>query len=76
MTGKTSHLIGNTREEYADVRDLDDAIKELVLPPLVEEPKVLSDTVYTWKVENWRQQNKKEHGPTFQAGGFPWYDPG
>lgn len=53
----------------------DDAIKEIVLPPLVEEPKVLSDTVFTWTVENWRQQNKKEHGPTFQAGGYPWYEP-
>ncbi|CAN8095307.1 unnamed protein product [Discula destructiva] len=49
-----------------------DAIKEIVLPPLVEEPKILSDTLFTWKVENWRQQNKKEHGPIFQAGGFPW----
>lgn len=73
---ETSHWIGNTKEKHADVRGVDDAIKELVLPPLVEEPKVLSDTVYTWKVENWRQQNKKEHGPTFQAGGFPWYDTG
>lgn len=61
-------------EGYADATT-DDAIKELVLPPLVEEPKILSDTVFTWKVENWRQQNKKEHGPIFQAGGSPWYGP-
>lgn len=47
-------------------------MKELVLPPLIEEPKVLSDTVFTWKIENWRAQGKKEHGPIFQAAGFPW----
>lgn len=51
----------------------DAAIKELVLPPLIEEPKILSDTVSTWTVENWRTLSKKEHGPVFQAGGFPWY---
>lgn len=50
-------------------------MKEIVLPPLIEEPKILSDTVFTWEIDNWRQQNKKEHGPIFQAGGFPWYEP-
>lgn len=50
-------------------------MKELVLQPLIEDPKILSDTVFTWKIENWRQQNKKEHGPIFQAGGSPWYEP-
>ncbi|KAI0908993.1 cysteine proteinase [Ustulina deusta] len=49
-----------------------DAIKEIVLPPLLEEPKILEDVVNTWKVENWRSLNKKEHGPTFEAGGYPW----
>ncbi len=52
---------------------LDDAIKELVLTPLVEEPQVVEDVVDTWTVEQWRTLGKKEHGPVFQAGGFPWY---
>lgn len=47
-------------------------MKELVLPPLLEEPKILEDVVNTWKVENWRSLAKKEHGPTFEAGGYPW----
>lgn len=47
-------------------------MKEIVLIPLLEEPKVLEDVVDTWTVENWRSLNKKEHGPVFQAGGFPW----
>ncbi|KAI1864897.1 hypothetical protein JX265_004097 [Neoarthrinium moseri] len=50
-----------------------EAIKEIVLPPLLEEPRILEDAVNTWVVENWRGiQSKKEHGPIFQAGGFPW----
>ncbi|PSS00784.1 hypothetical protein BD289DRAFT_458371 [Coniella lustricola] len=61
-------------EQLPDLTRADDfdAMKEIVLPPLIEEPRTLSDTVFTWKIENWRQQNKKEHGPVFQAGGFPW----
>jgi ubiquitin carboxyl-terminal hydrolase 7 len=49
-----------------------DAMKEICLPPLIDEPKILGDYDYTWTVENWRSLNKKEHGPVFQAGGFPW----
>lgn len=52
----------------------DEAIKELVLIPLVEEPRVLEDVVNTWEITNWRSLNKKERGPIFQAGGFPWYE--
>ncbi|KAK4159020.1 ubiquitin carboxyl-terminal hydrolase [Cladorrhinum sp. PSN259] len=49
-----------------------EAMKELVLPPLVEEPRILEDVVSTWEVEGWRAMNKKERGPVFQAGGYPW----
>lgn len=51
---------------------LDDAMKEIVLPPLMDEPKILQDFHHTWTVENWRSLSKREHGPVFQAGGFPW----
>ncbi|KAI1639746.1 hypothetical protein F4809DRAFT_73853 [Biscogniauxia mediterranea] len=49
-----------------------EAMKEIVLPLLPEEPNVLEDVVNTWTVENWRTLAKKEHGPIFHAGGFPW----
>ncbi|CAG1983299.1 unnamed protein product [Fusarium graminearum] len=49
-----------------------EAMKEICLPPLIDEPKILGDYDYTWTVDNWRSLNKKEHGPVFQAGGFPW----
>ena len=48
-------------------------MKEVVVPPMLEEYKILDDVVYTWSIENWRQLQKKEHGPIFKAGGFPWY---
>ena len=51
---------------------LDDAMREILLPPLVEEPKVLEDFTFTWTVESWRSMSKKEHGPLFQVGGYPW----
>lgn len=50
----------------------DEAMKELVLPPLVEEPPIIADAVYTWHIEGWRRLSKKEHGPVFEAGGHPW----
>ncbi|CAM1508456.1 Fc.00g053040.m01.CDS01 [Cosmosporella sp. VM-42] len=49
-----------------------EAMKLLVLPPLIDEPKILGDFEHTWTVENWRSLGKREHGPVFQAGGFPW----
>jgi len=51
-----------------------EAMKEIVLPQLAEEPRILEDAVNTWTVDSWRSLSKKEHGPIFQAGGFPWYD--
>ena len=50
-------------------------MKDIVLPPLVEEPRILEDAIFTWTVEGWRSLQKKEHGPVFEAGGFPWYVP-
>lgn len=47
-------------------------MKEIVLPPLLDQPKILEDCVNTWTVENWRSLGKKEHGPVFEAGGKPW----
>jgi ubiquitin carboxyl-terminal hydrolase 7 len=47
-------------------------MKEIVLPPLLEEPRTLDDAVSTWTVEDWRSLSKKEHGPVFHAGGYPW----
>ncbi|KAK0752159.1 hypothetical protein B0T18DRAFT_404252 [Schizothecium vesticola] len=57
-----------------ELRRADDfeAMKSFVLPPLSEEPRILDDQVNTWTIEGWRTLNKKEHGPTFEAGGSPW----
>jgi len=47
-------------------------MKELALQPLAEDPPIKDTVVNTWKVENWRRVSKKEHGPIFEAGGYPW----
>ncbi len=47
-------------------------MREVVLPPLLEEPRVLDDVTNTWEVDQWRTLAKKMHGPVFQAGGYPW----
>ncbi|KAM7219944.1 ubiquitin carboxyl-terminal hydrolase [Rhypophila decipiens] len=49
-----------------------EAMKDLVLPPLADEPPILEDQVHTWTVKEWHNLSKKEHGPIFQAGGYPW----
>ncbi|KAI2777264.1 cysteine proteinase [Daldinia loculata] len=49
-----------------------EAMKEIVLPPLLDEPKIVEDVINTWTVQNWRALSKKEHGPVFEAGGHPW----
>ncbi|KAH8654046.1 ubiquitin carboxyl-terminal hydrolase [Tricladium varicosporioides] len=49
-----------------------EAMKELVLPPLQEQPEVICDGEYTWNIEGWRTMPRREHGPVFEVGGFPW----
>ncbi|KAL6910991.1 putative ubiquitin hydrolase [Trichoderma evansii] len=68
---------GGLEHEADQLQDLPlandfEAMKEIVLPPLLDEPKILEDFVHTWTVENWRGLGKREHGPIFEAGGFPW----
>ncbi|KAM3524529.1 hypothetical protein NHJ13051_004479 [Beauveria bassiana] len=67
----------NVDQESEPLQDLPlandyEAMKDIVLPPLLDQPKILEDCVNTWTVENWRSLGKKEHGPVFHAGGFPW----
>ncbi|KAK4185020.1 putative ubiquitin carboxyl-terminal hydrolase [Podospora australis] len=49
-----------------------EAMRDLILPPLQEEPPILEDKVSTWEIQGFRAMNKKERGPVFQAGGYPW----
>ncbi|OAA66976.1 ubiquitin hydrolase [Niveomyces insectorum RCEF 264] len=59
-------------ETDAPFADDFEGMKELIFSPLVEEPAILDDVVNTWTVQQWRSLHKKEHGPVFQAGGYPW----
>lgn len=49
-----------------------EAIKNEVLIPLVEQPRTLEDVHHTWEIEAYRSLPKKDHGPIFTAGGYPW----
>ena len=51
---------------------IDATMKDIILPPLLEQPPILEDQVNTWHIQNWRNLQRKEHGPVFEAGGFPW----
>jgi ubiquitin carboxyl-terminal hydrolase 7 len=42
------------------------------LPPLPEQPPVIAEAMHTWHIENWQSLPRREHGPVFEAGGFPW----
>lgn len=49
-------------------------MKNEVLIPLVEQPRTLEDVYHTWEIEAYRSLPKKDHGPIFTAGGYPWYE--
>lgn len=56
----------------AILTNIDERMKEHIFPPLVEEPEIIEDVHHTWEIEGWRQLGKKERGPIFMAGGYPW----
>jgi ubiquitin carboxyl-terminal hydrolase 7 len=47
-------------------------MKEIVLPPLAEQPQIVEDVVNTWHIQSWGALTRREHGPIFEAGGHPW----
>ncbi|ATZ51944.1 Bcubp15 [Botrytis cinerea B05.10] len=49
-----------------------EAIRELVLPPLDQQPPIIETVHHTWEIKNWQGLQKREHGPIFHAGGYPW----
>ncbi|TVY85149.1 Ubiquitin carboxyl-terminal hydrolase [Lachnellula suecica] len=48
------------------------AMQDIVLPPLAEDPPIIETAHHTWHIENWRATPRREHGPVFHVGGFPW----
>ncbi|PQE28539.1 ubiquitin carboxyl-terminal hydrolase protein [Rutstroemia sp. NJR-2017a WRK4] len=45
---------------------------DLVLPPLLEQPPIIETVHHTWEITGWRMLPRREHGPVFHAGGYPW----
>lgn len=50
--------------------DYDAMKKEYFKPP--PDLETLDESVSTWTISNWNDLEKKEHGPIFECGGFPW----
>lgn len=30
------------------------------------------EAYHTWNVKDWRSMGRREHGPIFHCGGYPW----
>lgn len=48
-----------------------EAIKKRHMPELPD-LEILDEVTDTWNIENWRQMQRKSHGPVFQCNGSPW----
>ena len=40
--------------------------------PVLPDLEVEAEGYHTWHIENYRTLSKKEHGPVFEVGGYPW----
>jgi len=49
-----------------------EAMTELVLTPLPEQPPTLEIKTNTWEIEDWKELPRRTKGPIFHAGGHPW----
>lgn len=50
----------------------DEAMMARLLP---KDPELETEdeAYHTWHVKDWRSMKQRDHGPTFQCGGFPWW---
>jgi ubiquitin carboxyl-terminal hydrolase 7 len=40
--------------------------------PKDPELETIEETWHTWHIQDWRKLKKREHGPAFKCGDFPW----
>lgn len=64
----------DAESDFQDMPEADnfEAMKEVIFPDIGDEYNVLAEAHHTWEITGWRRLAKKEHGPVFEAGGFPW----
>ncbi|POS84668.1 hypothetical protein EPUL_002212 [Erysiphe pulchra] len=48
------------------------AMRELVLPPILEQPEVLEIKTFNWQITDWTQLPRRHRSPIFWCGGHPW----
>ncbi|RKF53412.1 Ubiquitin carboxyl-terminal hydrolase 21 [Golovinomyces cichoracearum] len=52
--------------------DDEEAMKELVLPPILEQPEIIETKSYRWQITDWTQLPRRHRSPIFWCGGHPW----
>ncbi|CCU83061.1 Ubiquitin carboxyl-terminal hydrolase [Blumeria hordei DH14] len=49
-----------------------ETMRELVLPPIHEQPEILENKSYSWQITDWTQLPRRHRSPVFWCGGHPW----
>jgi len=51
---------------------IDEAMRTVALP-INPDLEIEAETVFTWHIQDWRNLERREHGPVMMCGGCPWY---
>ncbi|KAL4929658.1 ubiquitin-specific protease UBP15 [Aspergillus undulatus] len=67
-------VVSQSGSEEPDADPPADDFPAMMARVLFKDPELetADETWHTWSISDWRKLKKKEHGPTFQCGGFPW----
>ncbi|KAL4789589.1 hypothetical protein BDV19DRAFT_373829 [Aspergillus venezuelensis] len=67
-------VVSQSGSEEPDAEPSADDFPAMMSRVLPKDPdlETADETWHTWSIQDWRKLKKKEHGPTFQCGGFPW----
>ncbi|KAL4939277.1 hypothetical protein BDV06DRAFT_199293 [Aspergillus oleicola] len=67
-------VVSQSGSEEPDAEPSADDFPAMMARVLPKDPdlEIADETWHTWNIQEWRKLRKKEHGPTFQCGGFPW----
>ncbi|KAI9771069.1 MAG: hypothetical protein M1839_002966 [Geoglossum umbratile] len=65
------HLDDDVLEEHEPLADDYEAMR-LVALPINPDLEIEAETVFTWHIQDWRNLQRREHGPDMTCGGYPW----
>ncbi|KAK9546263.1 ubiquitin-specific protease ubp15 [Aspergillus fumigatus] len=67
-------VVSRSGSEEPEPEPLADDFPAMMARILPKDPdlETADEAYHTWHIQDWRKLKKKEHGPIFQCGGFPW----